>query len=304
LETPFLWNANICNQLGLLVDKDLFPYFKGNQIFTTPRDAMQYIGTSVLRESDYNFHIDKTLNSLTNQNYIFDDCRFSNELEALKDKKAINIFVIRPSMTEISNHESEIDLRWTMFDYILINNQDKLNKNSFSLNELKHNLSDDHYFLSDVNSLSAEIAGLLARCERIINKYCNTEAFEHTKSDLYIKFVAQNSIIFEKLLFYIKENNLLEINLAEKSIICRNPFIIENLKLWNLFNTSIHVPEIVGQRFILPNIFKYTNYSSLLSSWLTGFLYDQDQNKELFLIENLDKESFNRLQQIAFKSLF
>lgn len=93
-----------------------------NKKIYSRRDALQYVGT-LLRSVDKNFHINKTLSSLDiSKDYVFDDVRYLNELDALKNMGAYNFFIIKPNNLDISNHESETSLFWKDFRHIIVNN--------------------------------------------------------------------------------------------------------------------------------------------------------------------------------------
>lgn len=95
--------------------------------FLSLREAMQYIGSDVLRQYDPDFHI-KIMNgkiiSAQTKNICIDDTRFPNELAFLKDRhRAHCYFILRPSCFDISNHLSEVSLKWSDFseEYRLLN---------------------------------------------------------------------------------------------------------------------------------------------------------------------------------------
>lgn len=98
----------------------------GNITIKTVRDALQIIGTNLIRKYNPNFHVDKLkelILSNTNINYCIDDLRFPNELNMVNELGGTAWFVVRPIINNISNHESETSLRWQDFgNNILVNN--------------------------------------------------------------------------------------------------------------------------------------------------------------------------------------
>lgn len=89
-----------------------------NEDFTM-RDWLQFIGTDLIRSYDPDWHIKKTFAMMDpNKNYVFDDTRFPNEIEALIEKGAEAWYVVRNKTDNISNHESEtmISLESPYFD--------------------------------------------------------------------------------------------------------------------------------------------------------------------------------------------
>ena len=96
-----------------------------NLNFRSIREALQVIGTDLIRVINPNWHIEqisKKINKLIT-NIVIDDLRFKNELKLLKKQNAECFYILRPSNFNISNHDSEINLSWNDFnDNIVINN--------------------------------------------------------------------------------------------------------------------------------------------------------------------------------------
>lgn len=91
--------------------------------FTKIRQLLQFIGTDLIRKYNSSWHIEQTkAKILDGVNYIFDDQRFPNEKEMLDSLGAISFYIIRPANWDISNHESEVSLKWIDFENIFINN--------------------------------------------------------------------------------------------------------------------------------------------------------------------------------------
>jgi len=99
----------------------------------TYRDLLQRLGTEAMRNglhenvwvnalfADYHFNIEKDEQM---PNWLITDCRFPNELEAVKTHKGITIKVIRDSGNTIgTTHASETALDdYTEWDYVVDNN--------------------------------------------------------------------------------------------------------------------------------------------------------------------------------------
>ena len=99
----------------------------------TYRDLLQKLGTEAMRNglhenvwvnalfADYHFNIEEDEQM---PNWLITDCRFPNELEAVKTHKGITIKVIRDSGNTIgTTHASETALDdYTEWDYIVDNN--------------------------------------------------------------------------------------------------------------------------------------------------------------------------------------
>lgn len=98
-----------------------------NRIFYQPRNLLQFIGTDLIRKFNNNWHIDKLKEKIESGiNYCIDDVRFANEKKFVEgDLNGICWYIIRTSNFDISNHESEVSLKWNDFDNICINKYKK-----------------------------------------------------------------------------------------------------------------------------------------------------------------------------------
>lgn len=118
---PVIWDKDKSDLLSKLTNVSIV--FSNEVTFQTPRHAMQYIGTEVLRKHEPNFHVNSLLQSLDpNKNFVCDDMRFKNEFSALKLHNCVNVYIVRPELSEFSNHASETSLLRSDFDYIFLNN--------------------------------------------------------------------------------------------------------------------------------------------------------------------------------------
>jgi len=125
LETPVQWNTDSELKLALLINANK-PFVAPYREFKTRREALQYIGSEVIRSYDENFHVNSIKEKIeSDKNYVLDDTRFKNEIELLKSLGALCIFVLRPSLLEYSNHQSEISLNRNDFEYVIINSLSK-----------------------------------------------------------------------------------------------------------------------------------------------------------------------------------
>lgn len=121
LATPVSWNKHKAEVLGNLINADK-PLDTKTAEFRSKREALQYIGTEVIRNYDVNFHVNETVKSLNpKNNYVIPDCRFINELNFVKDKGGFTYYVIRPSLTHQDGHASENALTATDFDATILN---------------------------------------------------------------------------------------------------------------------------------------------------------------------------------------
>lgn len=110
----------------------------------TAREVMQYVGTDIFRSMQHNVWADATIRRIEHERMPFAliaDCRFPNEVEAVKNIGGIVIKLNR-NLYE-SNHASEIALDEEVydqsnFDFIVNNNNTNLEeKNNLIYNFLK-----------------------------------------------------------------------------------------------------------------------------------------------------------------------
>lgn len=126
LTIPVFWNKTKANELEAILNIKKNALFVNDKTFLTRRQAIQYIGTEVLRRLDINFHVDNLIKRIQpDKKYVLDDVRFPNELEAMKRIGALCLFIFRPGNFEYSNHSSEISLLRSDFEHVLINDKSK-----------------------------------------------------------------------------------------------------------------------------------------------------------------------------------
>lgn len=122
LSLPVLWNISSARTLESMIEAPEGCLFWEERLLCSRREALQYIGTEILRKYDVDFHVKSLIASIIPlENYVLDDTRFPNELKALRDINATCIFVIRPAYFDFSNHASEVMLTRHDFELILLN---------------------------------------------------------------------------------------------------------------------------------------------------------------------------------------
>lgn len=128
LDKPWVWDAyafqKLCGFYGMaaLCRAEV-------KSFSTPREAMQYIGTDILREIDPEFHINRTKDKIIKANtdgedICLDDCRFCNETDMLNKYGGIGIYIDRPGLPH-NDHISENELTIDMFNHVIDNSGTK-----------------------------------------------------------------------------------------------------------------------------------------------------------------------------------
>lgn len=93
------------------------------KVTPTVRDMLQKIGTTLIRSYNYNWHVDKIREMMQdNSDYVLDDVRFPNEKSMIENMGGDCWFVVRPTLENVSNHESETSLKWNSCgDKVIIN---------------------------------------------------------------------------------------------------------------------------------------------------------------------------------------
>ena len=101
------------------------------KIIHNVRELLQMVGTDVIRRFNQDWHVQRIQEMIKpHHKYVIDDVRFPNEKEMIEKMNGVCWYVIRPTMSNVSNHISETALEWREFDNIIVNNH--------SLNYLKY----------------------------------------------------------------------------------------------------------------------------------------------------------------------
>ena len=87
------------------------------------RHMLQFIGTDLIRKYNTDWHVNR-LRAMINEDkdYVFDDVRFPNEKKMIEELGGECWFIVRPTLDNISNHESETSITWNdCWNRIIIN---------------------------------------------------------------------------------------------------------------------------------------------------------------------------------------
>lgn len=123
------------------------------QYWRTVRQMLQFIGTDIIRKYKPTWHVDKLvekINGSTANVVVVDDVRFPNEKAAIENLGGKCFFVIRPTMKNISNHESETSLLWQDFT------ESRIIINQYSKHDMQNNFYkcfEDDFFLCNENQI-------------------------------------------------------------------------------------------------------------------------------------------------------
>lgn len=87
------------------------------------RHMLQFIGTDLIRKYNTDWHVNKIREMINkDKNYVIDDVRFPNEKNMIEELGGQCWFIVRPTIDNISNHESETSLTWNdCWNRIIIN---------------------------------------------------------------------------------------------------------------------------------------------------------------------------------------
>lgn len=215
-----------------------------NKHITSIRELLQVIGTDVIRKYNENWHVNKMIEEIKSYSndklIVIDDVRFPNEREAILNLSGDVFFIVRPNISEVSNHSSETALKWQDFDnrHIIINDnitEDKLKmdflihyRNNFDFNIIKSIFlyENENYlkcsdFGTNYNSDKELIDDILKqnRDKKLFNEYgiIRYKTCSRHLSKEYVEKV-------DDTIKYIEDR-------CNEFITC-NPLIVENLKIY------------------------------------------------------------------------
>lgn len=230
------------------IDKTSIEVTICNTTFTSVRMMLQIIGTNLIRKFKPDWHVDTLVNEVkeyesTNKIIIVDDCRFFNEKDALEKLGADVYFIMRPTNFNVSNHDSEIGLKWYDFAYdkIIINDmsKDKLREywriemikilglspciDSFGNPILGKNRVFEGFnygFTMSTKKWDSVAAGILMEKDAI-DKIDGHIRYSNINRHLY-------EIVYSALYGVLSDN----VNEVMNDIDLYNPYIVENLKMY------------------------------------------------------------------------
>jgi hypothetical protein len=211
--------------------------------FKSIREILQVIGTDIIRRYNPDWHINKTIKYIIenkDKRFCIGDCRFINEKTAIKKLGGECWFIIRPEIKSISNHSSETELNWSYFeDKIIINNIEKkcfVKKWDDYLYKLQSNYCTNEYpkdtLLLYPTDMNCYLAGFLKGFDIVI------------KNNVLIiqQGLQKGALELSKLK---KLKTILKTQADENYIEINNPYIIENIKLWNVLTDKTEIPNVI-----------------------------------------------------------
>ena len=87
------------------------------------RHMLQFIGTDLIRKYNTDWHVNRIREMIDiNKDYVIDDVRFPNEKALVEELGGDCWFIVRTTLDNISNHESETSITWNdCWNKIIIN---------------------------------------------------------------------------------------------------------------------------------------------------------------------------------------
>lgn len=238
-------NLDLSNKLDYLsneleINKSFIEKSYDLSSFKSIREILQILGTNIIRKYNPDWHINKTkvfLEKNKDKKFCIGDCRFLNEKRMIENMSGECWFIIRPNNMDISNHISETELNWSYFnDKIIVNSMEK-----------KELISKWENYLYKKNNGVNEFS--------FINKQLINDSFLYLNEELVylLGFFNGSNVFLKDNILTIENDKILGLKHLSKELIndyninsinIYNPFIIENLKLWNIFGNK-EVPNTI-----------------------------------------------------------
>lgn len=210
-----------------------------NKTFTTIRELYQIIGTDLIRGYNKDWHVNKIkeiILSNPNTNYVLNDVRFLNERAMIEELGGSCWFIVRPNLTNVSNHVSETSLNWQDFDNIVINDKSEeylaFNWRIFMENGYEESLKVRNNILHKLHGNKNMINDLITSKENF--------------TLLDAMFISKHEFTYKPKYFYKTTkgltpyiisfgDNYAVVAYSKDSVsgeICENPLMIEDLKMY------------------------------------------------------------------------
>lgn len=227
-QIDFVISKEICKHLS---DETEIPYDVIEELslgkkLTTVREMLQFVGTDIIRKYNPDWHVNRIRSMMSdNQKYVIDDVRFPNEKKMIEELGGDCWFVIRPNITNVSNHVSETSLTWQQcWNKIIINDSSLFNlqfKWDIFMDNYDKSLSarDEEFNRILENGSTNELTTMSINDVLFIHK----SIFEYTHKDITkenVKEIKQNKDLSISVIF---NDGMIEI--------IDNPLIIEDIKM-------------------------------------------------------------------------
>lgn len=120
-------------------DKNTITDIEWENKLLTAREVMQFVGTDIFRKMKNNVWAGATINKIKNESpdlAIIADCRFPNEVKAVKDAGGIVIRLTRNPFNSDHSSETALDFKnydYRNFDLVLVNHRMSIDQQNFAL---------------------------------------------------------------------------------------------------------------------------------------------------------------------------
>jgi hypothetical protein len=206
-----------------------------NKCFYDVREMLQFIGTDVIRRFNPDWHVSKIRSKIkSDKNYVIDDGRFPNERKMIEDLGGDCWFMIRPSLDNISNHESETSLRWQDFDKIIVNNSTlsylRWNWTQFIEGDYSHSITCREKLLLELRENKKYLDNLSNG-----NDLCGFFSMTNSLLISIFQLTYESKYETDENIDSITVNNDNTVNVKTKDgkiDVVNNPLVIENLKFY------------------------------------------------------------------------
>lgn len=267
------WNKDVCEKLEEIVGINL--NYIENRKFSNRREALQYIGTEILRKADPDFHVKKFKEKFSSKDgyYVVDDLRFKNELDTLRGMDSICVHIIRPYNWVYSNHDSEISILRKDSECIIVNDKsqeefvekfESFINNDFDCQFLQDKFQNsdlNHDSFYEINEDSAYWLGVLMSAGKI----------SKIEDRYFLEIESKNKNIIENFNDFLDIKNGEYARYSDNNIfyysIVESKYIIEDLKLWDFAFENCEIPGCIE------------NNDYLLSYWRKGVENEQIEDK-------------------------
>lgn len=237
------------------IDISLIKECASNHLIKDVREALQFIGTDIIRKYNPNWHVNKIKEMIEpNSNYVCDDMRFPNEMKMFQELGAECWFVVRPEINNISNHISETSLKWQDFgNKIIINDSPLIIFKKRFKEYLEHVIFNNELSIPIMNCNSySEIRDKICRNKKYVLKpfsICEDEKITDSMIRMLRSFLLIPMDYFEYEdeenkyekdfpfkdddTLKIDNNNHLTIKIKNKrQVVAINSLVIENIKIF------------------------------------------------------------------------
>jgi hypothetical protein len=161
-------------KLNILFDKDACEYFAkrievpseviwnivqkeniNGVMIKNVRHLLQFLGTNIIRNINPDWHMEKIRKyiQLHPADYVIEDVRFPNEKRMIEEMSGDTWYIIRPDISNVSNHLSEISLNWQLFGNNVLFNDGTLDE----LLEKWANFIDDYHHNKELRDETIEL---------------------------------------------------------------------------------------------------------------------------------------------------